>query len=324
MADTMTVPADGSPAPAPPETRAPGTASSLRRSRRRRLRVYTLFALFTFPNLLIMGLFAYWPAVGNVYLSFTRWDMVAPTPTFIGLQNYALLLTDPSFGQVMRVTVAWVIVSVGFAVIAGVAMAYLLNLKIRGRRIVSTIAFSPYVMPGVAVAAVWLFIFDPHYGLSRYLFGLLGTDSPGWTASTKWALPALIIVALWKSIGFNALVYLAAMQTLPGDVYEAAVLDGASRWRMFRSITWPLLSPTTSFVMITSTIASFQAFDLIAIMTAGGPGNATTTLSWFIYYQGFQAGSAGLAAAGGVIMFIILMALTAIQMRFVDRRAHYQ
>ncbi len=322
MAEASVIPTDRRTAP-PPVARSDAARPSRPRSRRR-LRVYTLFALFTFPNLLIMAVFAYWPAIGNLYLSFTQWDMVAPTPTFIALGNYRELLTDPAFGRVMTVTVIWVVVSVVISVGGGVGLAYLLNLRIRGRRIVSAIAFSPYVMPGVAVAAVWLFIFDPHYGLSRWLFSLVGADSPGWTASTRWALPALIIVALWKSIGFNALVYLAAMQTLPKDVYEAAALDGAGRWRMFGQLTWPLLSPTTSFIMITSTIASFQAFDLIAIMTGGGPGNATTTLSWFIYYQGFQAGSAGLAAAGGVIMFVILMALTAVQMRFVERRAHYQ
>lgn len=298
---------------------APPARHSRRRLRRRR---YLLFALFTFPNLLIMVVFGYWPTIGNVFLSLTEWDMVAPSPTFVGLQNYKILFTSADFGKMLEVTFIWVLVTVAFAVVAGVALAYLLNLKIWGRRIVSTLAFSPYVMPGVAVAVIWLFIFDPHYGLTRYVFSLFGAQSPAWVGSSTWALPALIIVAVWKSLGFNALIYLAGMQALPSDVYEAATIDGAGKWRMFRSITWPLLLPTTSFIIIISTINSFQAFDMIAIMTAGGPGNATTTLSWFIYYQGFQAGKAGFAAAGGLVMFVALLAFTAIQLRTFDRGAH--
>lgn len=307
-------------APAAP----PGRRPERGRARARKRREYLLFALFAFPNLALIVVFAYWPVLGNAALSMTRWDMIAPSPTFVGLDNYVTLLSDPSFLRVLRITAIWVLAVVGISLTGGLALALLFASGTRGRSTVSALAFSPHILSGAAVAAIWLFLFDPNYGLSRILFDTLGLDSPHWTTSSSWALPALIIVAIWKGVGFVAIVYLAAILALPRDVMEAARLDGASRWQTFRHITLPLLSPTTFFLLITQVIGAFQSFDLIAMMTDGGPAGATTTLSWFIYNEGFRQFEAGSAAAGAMIMFVLLMVVTVLQMRFVEKKVHYR
>ncbi|MGW0177301.1 carbohydrate ABC transporter permease [Rhodococcus sp. NPDC003322] len=326
MSLTMQRPA-AAPTSMPTPAREPERArASVRRrggSSQRRRREYLLFALFALPNLALIAVFAYWPVIGNAYLSLTRWDMIAPSPTFVGFDNYATLLTDPSFLRVLRITAVWVVAVVGISLAGGLALALLFAARIPGRRVVSALAFSPHILSGAAVAAIWLFLFDPNYGLSRVVFSALGMDSPHWTTSSQWALPALIIVAVWKGVGFVAIVYLAALQSLPGDVLEAARLDGAGKWKTFRHIIFPLLSPTTFFLAVTQVIGAFQSFDLIAMMTSGGPGEATTTLSWFIYSQGFMQFKAGTAAAGAMIMFVLLLVVTAVQMRYVEKKVHY-
>ncbi|MFC9558110.1 carbohydrate ABC transporter permease [Agromyces sp. NPDC056965] len=315
-----------SPPPSVPPPRStqdqPGARSGSRKRRSLR-REYWLFAALAFPNLALIAVFAYWPALANLYLSMTEWDMIEPQPFFVGLENYSALFTSPDFLNVLWITLVWVVVVVTVSLVVGVALASLFNLKLRGGTAVSALAFSPYVLSGAAVAAIWLFIFDPNYGLMRVVFSAFGLDSPDWITSTTWALPALLIVSIWKGVGFVAIVYLAAMQGLPEEVLEAARLDGANRWQSFRRIVLPLLSPTTFFLTVTTIISAFQSFDVIAMMTGGGPANSTTTLSWFIYEQGFERFDVGFSAAASVIMFVILMAVTAVQFRFIERKVHY-
>lgn len=300
---------------------APPRSSSAIRSRRRR--GYALFALFAFPNLALIAVFAYWPIIENLYLSLTSWDFISPEPFFVGLANYTALFTSESFLNVLWITVVWVVVVVGMSLLLGVALAALFSMKLPGTAAVTGIVFAPHVISGAAIAAVWLFIFDPNYGLARSVFNAFGMDSPSWTTDAKWALPALLIVSIWKGVGFVAIVYLAAMQGLPSEVLEAARIDGASRFQIFTRITMPLLSPTTFFLVITQTIGAFQAFDIIAVMTGGGPASATTTLSWFIYDQAFHRSNVGYSAAAGTIMFVILMIITALQFKFIEKKVHY-
>lgn len=303
-------------APAPPADR-----TAARRARRRR--GYALFALFAFPNLALIAVFAYWPIIANLYLSLTNWDFISPEPLFIGLTNYGSMLVSPSFHKVLWVSVVWVVVVVGVSLVLGVLLAALFSKKLPGTSAVTGIVFTPHVVSGAAIAVVWLFIFDPNYGLARVGFDLIGAESPNWTTDADWALPALLIVSIWKGVGFVAIVYLAGIQGLPSDVLEAARLDGANSVQIFLRVVLPLLSPTTFFLVITQTIAAFQAFDIIAIMTSGGPASATTTLSWFIYEQAFLRSNVGYSAAAGTIMFVVLMIITALQFRFVERKVHY-
>ncbi|MBZ2196579.1 carbohydrate ABC transporter permease [Occultella gossypii] len=291
--------------------------------RKRHRRGVALFALFAFPNLALIGVFAYWPVLENLYLSLTRWDFIGPAPLFVGLENYAQLFTSATFVDVLRITLIWVVVVVGVSLVLGIALASLFSMKLPGTTLVTGIVFAPHVIAGAAIAAVWLFIFDPNYGLARVLFNAVGLSSPSWITDAKWALPALLIVSIWKGVGFVSIVYLAGMQGMPSDVLEAARLDGANRWQLFRRIILPLLSPTTFFLVITQTIGAFQAFDVIAVMTGGGPASATTTLSWFIYDQAFNRSNVGYSAAAGTVMFVLLMAITILQFRFVERKVHY-
>ncbi len=291
-------------------------------ARLRPLREYGLFALMVAPNLIVIAVFAYWPIVYNAYLSLTDWNMIAPRPTFVGLANYARTLTDPAFHQTLWVTVAFTGLVVAGSLVIGLALAVLLNQPLAGRGIVRTLSFAPHVLSGAAVATLWLFIFDPGYGLVRALLDPIGITAPDLVNSSDGALFGLVIVYLWKNVGFAALIYLTGMQSLPRELDEAAVLDGAGSWTRFRRVTLPQLRPITFFLLITTVIGTFQAFDVIAVMTGGGPGDATTTLSWAIYSEGFEAFDAGRAATLSIIMFVLLLIVTAVQARIMERRMH--
>ena len=310
--------------PRPAEETAPDSLSRRRGRRKRNRREYGLFALLILPNITLVLTFEYWPVLYNAWLSLTRWNMISGSPVFVGLQNYISLFTSPGFHTVLLNTLVFGGAVVIGSVTIGLALAVLINQKLRLRGIVRTAAFAPYVISGAAVATLWLFIFDPNYGLSRVIFSLFGASSPNWTTDADWAMPALIIAYLWKGSGFVAIVYLAGLQGLPEEYEEAARIDGAGRWTIFRRITLPLLSPVTFFVMVITIIGTFQAYDLIAVMTNGGPGLATTTLSWFVYERAFKGGDAGGAAAAAVLLFFILLALTAVQNFYSQRKVHYQ
>lgn len=292
--------------------------------RRRRRREYLLFLAFIAPNAVLLAVFAYWPIVFNGYLSLTSWDMLSPTIPFVGLANYADMFSDPDFWAVLGRTVLFSGAVVIGCLIVGLAVAMLLNQKLVGRNLVRTVSFAPHILSGVAMGTVWLFIFDPQIGLMKVVLEKVGIAGPAWMTDSSWAMWGLVLVYLWKNIGFVAVVYMAGLQGLPTDLYEAARLDGAGPWTLFRRITLPLLSPVTFFVTVVTIVGTFQAFDVIAIMTNGGPGDATTTISWYIYKQAFQALDAGHAGAGALVMFVILIAITAAQARFMERRVHYR
>ncbi|MEO3748217.1 sugar ABC transporter permease [Plantactinospora sp. B5E13] len=290
---------------------------------RRRRRGYLLFAAFSLPNLALIAVFSYWPIVENIYLSLTTWDFISPKAEFVGLLNYTGLFSSWAFPTVLLRTLVWVVAVVVVTMVLGLALALLFSLRLRGTTAVQTLAFSPHVLSGAAIATIWLLIFDPNHGLSRMVFNAFGADSPTWTTDADWALWALIVVSIWKGLGFVAIVYLVGIQQIPAELLEAARIDGAGHWALFRKIFFPLLSPTTFFLVITQTISAFQAFDVIALMTGGGPAGATTTLGWFIYDQAFSRNNVGVSSAASMIMFVVLMAITVLQFRFVERRVHY-
>lgn len=291
--------------------------------RRRQRRGAALFALFAFPNLAIIAVFAYWPIIQNIYLSFTDWDFISPVINSVGFANYQSLFSAGTFSKVVGRTLIWVVCVVLISLVLGLAMALLFSMRLKGRSAVRTLSFAPHVLSGAAMATVWLFIFDPNYGLSRVIFNWFGADSPNWVNDAQWALPSLIIVSIWKGLGFVAIVYGVALEGIPDDVIEAAKLDGAQRFAMLRHVILPLISPTTFFLLITQTISAFQSFDVIAMMTGGGPAQSTTTWSWFIYDQAFNRTNIGVSSAASVLMFIVLVTITALQFRFVEGKVHY-
>jgi len=301
--------------------------SAVARSRRVGLRFWRaewfLFLLFVGPNLLLFGIFTYWPMLYNGYLSLVRWDMLSPVKTFVGLANYRALATDATFLTVLRNSLVFTLGAVGGSLLLGLATALLLNRPLRGRAGARAVLFAPTLLSGAAIGIVWVYVFDPRYGLLRSLLSPLGLTAPAWLTDPSWAMPAVIIVYVWKNVGFATVIYLAGLQAIPRDLYEAARVDGAGALWRFRSVTLPMLSPISFFLVVTSLLNSFQAFDIIRVMTQGGPVDATNTLIYYVYQQGFVAYNAGRAAAAAMVLFAIMFGITLVQLRYAEERVHY-
>lgn len=313
-------PTDGSAPTARPafERRTP---SPQRRRRRRRDAI--LFGALIAPNLIAIIVFSYYPAIYNIGLSFMEWDFVAPSPEFVGMENYTDLFTDPDFGQVMMNTLIFTGVSVVGSIIGGLLLGSLLATKVPLTGFAQTMAFAPHMLPGAAVGILWLFMFDPNYGLSRWVFSLFGAASPDWTTTSDWSLWAITIAYTWQRLGFVTVICYTAILDLPKDLYEAAALDGAHGWKLFRNLTLPLLSPITFFLSITGIISAAQAFDIISIMTSGGPGVSSSTLSWMVYEEAFQKFDIGTASAAATVLLVILLVITYLQVRVGEKKVNY-
>lgn len=282
-----------------------------------------LFAVLVGPNLLLFGIFTFWPLIYNVYLSFVQWDMISPLKTWVGLDNYRLLARDPGFGKVLLNTAYFTGVSVLLTTTLGLGAALLLSLPLRGRNIARSVLFAPTILSGAAIGVVWIYIFDPRYGLIDALLGVIGLNSPNWLARPAWAMPAVIIVYVWKNVGYAVVIFLAGLMAIPRELYEAARVDGAGTWQRFRYVTLPGLSPVTFFLVLTGVLASFQAFDIIKTMTDGGPVDATNTLIYYLYEQGFIGFQAGRAGVAAVLLFGIMLAFTVVQLRYAEHRVTY-
>lgn len=314
---------------APPAASAAPERTEPQRLRRGRLaagrrRTALIWALLLAgPNIALLLVFVYRPLVESLYLSTLQWNLGSPTARFVGLGNYVEWFTAPTTGRIVGTTVVFTVATVGGAMVLGLGLALLLDKKLRGRGIARTVAFAPYVLGGFAVGILWLFMFDPRYGLIQELLGLVGLDSPEWYTSRPWPLVMVIVVYLWKNLGYVALIYLAGLQAVPQDLKDAAAIDGASAGRTLRSVVLPLLTPTTFFLLVTMLLSSLQSFDTIKAMTQGGPLGSTTTLMYSIYVESFVNGRAGYASAVATVLFLVLLAVTAVQLRFVQRKVHY-
>jgi sn-glycerol 3-phosphate transport system permease protein len=307
---------------APPRV-PPAPADVLRRRRRARHTEALIFLALTVPNLVLIAAFTYRPLLSNVYYSLLQWNMGAPTARFVGLDNYARWFSDPNSWNYVRITAIFTIATVGGTLVIGLTVATVLNQRLRARGFARAVVFAPYVLSGVAIGLVWLFMFEPRFGVVAPLVRAFGASPPNWYNDPNWALVMVITVYVWKHLGYAAVVYLAGLQIVPRDLLEAAALDGAGRWRTFRSITLPLLSPMTFFLLVTVTLSSMQSFDLIHAMTRGGPIDGTTTLMYQIYREGFVTGRAGYSATVATILFLLLLGFTLLQMRFLERKVHY-
>lgn len=254
-------------------------------------------------------------------MSLYEWDLVMPA-RWVGAANYRALVST-EFWEVVTNTVKY---SVGVVVLSqtlGLALAVLLNDRTRLGALLQAAIFSSYVVSWVAVSLLWIWLLDPQYGLVAYLLRLVGLRGVNWLGDHRWALWTLVLVTVWKTVGYPMVIYLAGLQAIPGDLYEAAALDGADGWQRFRHITWPLLTPTTLFLVVTLTITSFQGFDIVKIMTQGGPVTSTMIYVYYIYEQAFQYFKLGKASAAVVLFFIGIVALTFVQWLAFRRRVHY-
>ncbi|GAA3479999.1 sugar ABC transporter permease [Streptomyces yanii] len=270
--------------------------------------------LMVAPALLHASLWIGLPVVASVVLAFTKYDVLT-APQFVGLDNFSEMMGDAVFRKSIVNTVIYTFFTVPFGMMLGLLVALALHTGLKARGIYRTAVFLPQVTATVAIALVWLWIYNPGNGLLNALLSFVGVDGPAWLASTSWAMPSVILVGIWQGIGMKMLIYLAALQSLPKELYEAASVDGASKVRQFFSITVPLLKPATFFVLITSMISAFQSFDQIYILTDGGPANSTTMMTYEIYKSAFREFRVGYACAQSLVLFVLLMGFTLVNRR---------
>lgn len=271
--------------------------------------------LFLLPNFIGFLIFTLIPIVCSMGLSVMEWDSANPM-VFVGLNNFKKLLTDETFKISLWNTVYYSIFTVPLTMAASLGLALILNQKLKGINIFRTIFFFPHVASLVAIAVVWNLLFHPTLGPVNNILRALGVaNPPGWTSSIDWAMPVIIIVSVWKSMGYYMILYLSGLQAIPSELYEAAKMDGANAFQRFKSITLPMLTPTTFFVSIMLTIACFKVFDLVSVMTNGGPGRATNVLVLHIYNTAFINYEFGYASAVSMVLFLIVLIITIIQFR---------
>lgn len=303
-------------APAPPSTTAPVHRRRLRANGRRALTAW----LFLSPALGILLAFTLYPMVQAVYLSLTDYNLIRAAE-WVGLANYVELMQDPAFWNAFGNTVVYALVVTPVTVAFALLFALMLNQRFVGRAFSRTAIFLPFIVSLGIIAIAWAFLLDPNIGLLSYWLSLIGiSPEQGWLTDPRYAMAAVMIVGVWKNVGFYMVIYLAGLQSIPADMYEAARLDGAGPWQRFRSITLPLLSNQTLLVSVLALIATLQAFDQIYVMTHGGPFFRTETLVMLIYREGFQELRFGYASAISFVLLVFVFILSMIQFGFLRRK----
>lgn len=288
----------------------------------RERRDFVVFLICVLPNVALIVAFIYRPLITNMYYSTLNWQLGSSFATPIGLGNYKQFFTSSDASQVLGTTAIFTVATVGGSMILGLLVAIVLNRKLVGRTAARATVFAPYVLSGVGVGLVWVFIFDPTTGALSAILRGLNLPVPNWFLDPGLSLTMVIIVYIWKNLGYCAVIFVAGMQAIPSDVLEAASIDGAGAWRRFWSVVLPLLSPTAFFLLLTTILNSLQAFDLLNIMSPEGVG--TTTLMFDTYWQAFKNSQAGYSAAIATILFFILLIMTGIQLAILERRVHYR
>lgn len=278
--------------------------------------------LFISPWILGFILFTAGPLVTSAYLSLTEYN-IANSPAFIGLLNYVNLMRDPLFWTSLRVTGEYVGISVPLGLILSLSVALLVNMKLPGQRFFRTAIYLPTLISGVVMSMLWLWLLNPQFGVINYLLhAVFHIQGPQWVYSATWVMPALIIMSLW-GIGYNMVLYLAALQGVPSSLYEAARMDGASKWREFWHITLPMVSPTTLFLLVTGIIATSQVFTQASVMTQGGPDYASYFYVYYLYQQAFANFNIGYASAMSWVLLVVVFVLTWILMKTSTRWVNY-
>jgi multiple sugar transport system permease protein len=280
--------------------------------------------VFTSPAIIGLLWFTAYPVIASLYYSFTTYTMVGHNTQWIGFTNYKDLMHDHTWWSSLWNTFYIVILSVPIGIVVALALALLLNMQVRGQSIYRTIFFIPTIVPIVASAVVWSYVFDPQYGALNNILHAVGITGPGWLADPTWAKPALIIFSAW-GVGNLMVIMLAGLQDVPRELHEAAEVDGASRLSRFRNVTLPFISPTLMFALVTGLIAGFQYFTQVFVLTsgAGTPAGSTLVAGLYLYQNAFQFFKVGYACAIAWVLFIIIAVVTAITFRLVGRRVYY-
>ncbi len=280
--------------------------------------------LLLLPALVLLFGFTHLPALQSVVDSFFSTPKGARPAVWVGLENYAIMVDDPTFWRALRNNLWFALGTIPASIALALCMAVWVNGRMTGRTWLRMAYFTPTVLPMIAVANIWLFFYTPGYGLLEQVTGALGLSSRNWLGDPSTALGAVTLVAVWKEAGFFMIFYLAALQGLSPSLAEAAAIEGASRWQFFRRVQWPLLMPTTLFVLVNAVINAFRMIDHIVVMTRGGPDNATTLLLYHLYEVGFKFWDTAYAAALTVVLLALLGAVAWLQFAVIDKRVHYQ
>ena len=281
-------------------------------------RKYIALAVLLLPSLIGMFTFVMLPVLSSLVLSFAEWDLIGEL-RWIGLDNYVTALSDPTVLGALGHTLLFIAGYLPAVVALALGLALLLNRKLKGRVVFRAVYFVPVVTSWVAVSLIWKWLLNPQYGLINYGLALVGIKGPGWLFDPSWAMAGIVLTSIWKDVGFVAVIYLAGLQDIPENLYEAASLDGATPWQRFWTITLPMLAPTTFFVTTISLISSFQVFDQVWIMTGGGPAGATSVMVEQIYKNAFSYYKMGYASAISWVLFALIFIVTLAQ-NFAQRR----
>jgi multiple sugar transport system permease protein len=276
--------------------------------------------LFLAPALVLIGGFFFLPVAASLLLSFTDFDIYAiadrANVRVVGLRNYSELMASPLFWTALKNTLYFVVVGGPLTVAVSLGAALLVNARlVRFKSFFRTLYFAPFVTTLVAVAIVWRYLYHPEYGLLNYALGAFGLGPVDWLGDPRWAMPAIILLAVWKNFGYHMLIFIAGLQAIPEELYEAAYLDGAGPWRRFRHVTLPMLGPTLAFVGLITMIGFFQLFAEPYVMTQGGPLRSTTSLALLMYEEGFRWWRMGYAAAVTFVLFLVILGVMLIQRR---------
>lgn len=281
----------------------------------------TAVLVFLAPSVLGFFLFMLFPIVASFLISLTRWDIIT-LPKFVGLKNYLTLLQDPLFYKYFGNTLFYML-AVPVQMFLALLLAVLLNQGIRGLAFFRAVYFLPVITTTVAVALLWQWIYDPEFGVLNFLLSRLGVRGPEWLASTTWAKPAIMIMGIWKGLGYDMLIYLAGLQNIPRQYYESAAIDGAGRVRTFLHITFPLLFPVHFFLLVMHIIWGFQIFDAVYIMTNGGPAGSTEPILMYLYQNAFRWGKMGYASAIAWLLTVIIFLVTVVNWIVSRKRMEY-
>ena len=280
--------------------------------------------LLLLPAAVLLALFTHYPAIANLWHSFYSTPKGSRPPSFVGLDNYRALIDDPIFWQALTNNAWYALGTIPASIALALLMEVWVNERLPGRGFLRLAYFTPTVLPMIAVANIWLFFYTPEYGLLAQATGLFGIGRHNWLGTKSTALAALMVVTIWKEAGFFMIFYLAALQSMSPYLAEAGAIEGASRWYFFRRVTFPLLMPTTLFVLVNAVINAFRLVDHVVVMTRGGPDNATSLLLYYIFEIGFRFWDSSYAAALTMVLLTLLAAVAIAQFVFLERRTHYQ
>ena len=279
--------------------------------------------LFILPALIPLSVFWLWPMVKAIFMSFTDWDYMSSTYNMVGTENYRELFSDNMFYDALKNTFVFTLGTLITTIAGGLAIAMVLKKSIKGSALYKAIIFSPWITPTVAISIVWSWIFEPKYGFANYILQFLNLPKSQWLQSSDTAMIGVIIVTVWKGFGWAMVFYLTALEKVPKHLYEAAGIDGANNWNKFVSITLPLISPTTFFLSIITTINSLQAYDQIQVLTQGGPAGSTRTILYMYYQTAFENFNMGQATAMATVILVIIAILSGIQFIASKKWVHY-